>query len=47
LTQQLVNLIRANKVMPVTSILFTDRQVTGVSPWTGHDNHLHVRFAPA
>jgi len=24
------------------SILFNDSQIAGVTPWEGHDNHLHV-----
>jgi peptidoglycan hydrolase-like protein with peptidoglycan-binding domain len=44
LTQELVNLIRANGVLRVQYIFFNDPQVTGVSKWPGHDNHLHVRF---
>lgn len=44
LTQELVNLILNNGVMPVEFILFNDPQVTGVRPWPSHDNHLHVRF---
>jgi hypothetical protein len=50
LTQELVDLIRANGVLPVRFIFFNDRNVTEVKPWPGHDNHLHVRFggsAPA
>src|SRR5215203_1389189 len=42
LTQQLVNTIRANPVLPVELIFFNDPAVTGVRPWRGHDNHLHV-----
>jgi Penicillin-insensitive murein endopeptidase len=44
LTQQLVNIIRTNPVLPVEFILFNDPAVTGVKKWKGHDNHLHVRF---
>lgn len=44
LTQELVNLIRANGVLRVQYIFFNDPQVTGVSKWPNHDNHLHVRF---
>ncbi|HYI94834.1 MAG TPA: penicillin-insensitive murein endopeptidase [Bryobacteraceae bacterium] len=44
LTQELVNLIRTNKVLPVQMILFNDPAVTGVKKWPNHDNHLHVRF---
>jgi peptidoglycan hydrolase-like protein with peptidoglycan-binding domain len=46
LTQQLVDLIHTNTVLPVRSILFNDPQVRGVTYWAGHDNHLHVRFHP-
>jgi len=44
LTQELVNLIRANGVLVVQHIFFNDPQVTGVRRWPGHDDHLHVRF---
>jgi peptidoglycan hydrolase-like protein with peptidoglycan-binding domain len=44
LTQELVNLIRANKVLPAQFILFNDPAVTGVKKWPNHNNHLHVRF---
>jgi hypothetical protein len=44
LTQQLVDTIRANPVLPVELVLFNDPAVTGVKRWRGHDNHLHVRF---
>jgi Penicillin-insensitive murein endopeptidase/Putative peptidoglycan binding domain len=44
LTQELVDLIRANRVLRVRSILFNDPKVRGVQHWPGHDNHLHVRF---
>lgn len=44
LTQELVNLIRANTVLKVERIYFNDPQVQGVRRWPGHDNHLHVRF---
>jgi hypothetical protein len=47
LTQRLVDTIRANQVLPIKLILFNDPQVTGVKPWKGHDNHLHVRFTPS
>jgi len=43
-TQELVNTIRANGVLQVDLILFNDSSVTGVQPWQGHDDHLHVRF---
>ncbi len=46
LTQELVNLIRANGILRVQYIFFNDPQVTGVSKWPNHDNHLHVRFYP-
>ncbi|MEP7342386.1 MAG: penicillin-insensitive murein endopeptidase [Acidobacteriota bacterium] len=44
LTQELVNLIRANGVLPVEYIFFNDPAVTGVSNQSGHNDHLHVRF---
>lgn len=43
-TQKLVNLFRQNGIIPVTHIFFNDPQVSGVSQWPNHDNHLHVRF---
>lgn len=45
LTQELVDAIRRNGVLPVSSILFNDPAVQGVTRWSGHDDHLHVRFA--
>jgi peptidoglycan hydrolase-like protein with peptidoglycan-binding domain len=44
LTQELINLIRANGVLRVQYIFFNDPQARGVSKWPNHDNHLHVRF---
>lgn len=44
LTQELVNLIRANGLLTVKLIFFNDPAVTGVTDQAGHDNHLHVRF---
>lgn len=44
LTQALVHALLANTIIPVKSILFNDLEVQGVSPFAGHDNHLHVRF---
>jgi peptidoglycan hydrolase-like protein with peptidoglycan-binding domain len=44
LTQQLVDIIRSNAVLRVEFILNNDPQITGVKPWPGHDDHLHVRF---
>ncbi len=44
-TQKLVDIIRANNVMPVRTILFNGPQIQGVSPFSGHDNHLHVSFS--
>ncbi|MET7696182.1 penicillin-insensitive murein endopeptidase [Streptomyces sp. NPDC005485] len=46
LTQELVDLLRGNQVLPVHAIFFNDPEVRGVRPLKGHDNHLHVRFAP-
>ena len=45
LTQKLVDLIHANRVLSVYKILFNDSSVSNVSPASGHDNHLHVWFA--
>jgi len=45
LTQELVNLIRANRILPVYRILFNDSDVTGTTPVQDHDNHLHVWFS--
>jgi hypothetical protein len=42
----LVNLIRSNGVLKVRTILLNDPSVTGVSPSSGHDDHLHVSFLP-
>jgi peptidoglycan hydrolase-like protein with peptidoglycan-binding domain len=44
LTQELVNVIRANGVLPVKYIFFNGPGVTGVSPLKGHDDHLHISF---
>lgn len=44
LTQELVNVIRANNVLAIKTIFFNDPNVTGVQPAAGHHNHLHVRF---
>jgi hypothetical protein len=44
LTQELVDLIRANPIARVQYIFFNDPGVTGVKYWKGHHNHLHVRF---
>ena len=44
LVLELVDLIRHNGVLPVKAIGFLDDTIPGVSPWTGHGKHLHVRF---
>lgn len=46
-TQFLVDLIRNHPTVEVKTILFNDPDVTGVEPWQGHDNHLHVSFLPS
>jgi hypothetical protein len=46
LTQELVDRLRANGVLPVLFILFNDKAVLGVQHWRKHDDHLHVRFRP-
>jgi len=47
LTQELVNLIGANGVLRVRTILFNDPNIRGVSWYKGHNNHLHVGFHPS
>lgn len=42
LTQHLVDLLW--NTGEVTFILFNDPNVSGVKPWDGHENHLHVHF---
>ena len=44
LTQQLIDLVRANGVLPVRFIFFNDPAATGVSVEPNHHNHLHIRF---
>ena len=39
-TRLLVSAFLAHK--NVKKILFNDPQILGVTPWPGHDNHLHV-----
>jgi peptidoglycan hydrolase-like protein with peptidoglycan-binding domain len=46
-TQELVNLILNNPILGVRVILFNDPKIKGVSPFSGHDNHLHVSFLPS
>jgi len=47
-TRELITLLRGNGVVGVKDIGFCDRGVTfpdfKLSPWSGHHNHLHVRF---
>lgn len=43
-TQILVDYFRYNNIFPVKFIFFNDAQVSHVSPWPHHDDHLHVRF---
>src|SRR5256885_7074362 len=47
LTQELVNIIRANGILKVEFILFNDNKIKGMKPWKNHDNHLHVRYIPS
>jgi len=47
LTQQLVDIIRANRTLSIRTILFNDPSVSVVSPYQGHDDHLHVSFNAA
>lgn len=44
LWQELVDITRANGVLPVKVIGFSDRKIKGVSSWNGHGCHLHVRM---
>ncbi|MFG1625568.1 penicillin-insensitive murein endopeptidase [Kribbella sp. NPDC049227] len=44
LTQELVDLIRGNPVLQVSRVFFNDPQVKGVSPLSGHHDHMHVSF---
>jgi peptidoglycan L-alanyl-D-glutamate endopeptidase CwlK len=46
LTQELVDVITRNPILPVRVILFNDPGVSGVRAYPGHDNHLHVGFLP-
>ncbi|MEG4453343.1 penicillin-insensitive murein endopeptidase [Microcoleus sp. N9_A1] len=46
-TQKLVDLLRSNPILDIRAILFNDPDITGVEPWQGHDNHLHVSFFPS
>jgi murein endopeptidase len=39
-TRALVASLRSHK--NTKKILFNDTQIIGVTPWAGHDNHLHV-----
>ena len=42
--KELVDVIRANKILPIKTIGFLDRQIKEVAPWKGHIRHLHIRF---
>lgn len=43
-TQRLVDAFRSTG--QVSKIYFNDPQITGVQPYKGHDNHLHVKLTP-
>jgi penicillin-insensitive murein DD-endopeptidase len=43
-TQRLVDTLRATG--QVDRILFNDPNIKGVTPYKGHDNHLHVKVKP-
>lgn len=45
LTQNLVDFIRDNGILPVRYVFFNDPSVSGVTKELGHDNHLHIRFS--
>jgi murein endopeptidase len=44
LTQELIDLIWANSILRVETILFNDPRARDVVAYPNHDNHLHVRF---
>ncbi|CAA9891953.1 hypothetical protein METHB2_530028 [Candidatus Methylobacter favarea] len=46
LTKELIDLIINNGILPVKTIGFCDRGISDpkLSRWSGHHNHLHVRF---
>lgn len=46
-TRLLIEIIRRNSVMPIRTIFFNDPNIAGVTPLSGHDNHLHVSFTGA
>jgi len=41
-TKKLVELVHEDPNLK--SILFNDTKIVGVKQWSGHDNHLHIRF---
>jgi peptidoglycan hydrolase-like protein with peptidoglycan-binding domain len=45
LTQELIAVIRANGILPVRAILFSDRGLSGARYRPGYETHLHVHFA--
>jgi peptidoglycan hydrolase-like protein with peptidoglycan-binding domain len=45
LTQELIRIIRANGILPVRAILFSDRGLSGIRHRQGYETHLHVHFA--
>ncbi|MGW3247797.1 penicillin-insensitive murein endopeptidase [Streptomyces sp. NPDC001070] len=46
LTQELVDRLRAGRILVPRVVLFNDPEVRDVRPRPGHDNHLHVSYAP-
>jgi hypothetical protein len=44
LTQDLVDTIRASSPMSIRTILFNGTGIRGVTPYSGHDDHLHLSF---
>src|SRR5262249_51705180 len=46
LTQELVNIIHANPILPVRVVLFNDSAVSDIKLDAAHGDHLHVGFLP-
>lgn len=43
-TKRLIEIIRANGILRVQTIAFLDYNIPGLARWSGHADHLHVRF---
>lgn len=44
ITQELIDLLWTNTQLAVRQVFFNDPDSRGTTPWTNHDNHIHVRF---